>query len=302
MKKLLFLALSLGGLAWAGCSKKGVDASSIPTVSVTTDQLPTEAKATLNAIKGYTVASSTKFSRATDRGSLYESRLIASMRAVASSIEIEFDINGLWTDVEAENGEIPYETIESLLHFPAKIVEYIKANRLRVEEIERKSYGFKVETTDNKKFYFDKMGKLISNKEPESPSMASESTTVEAALKFTEAHFPGYKILYANKEREDGTIHHKFYIQKSYNEGYKLEYREPATLVEIEGDEDGRVFIPKSALEAFLPSVAVSYLVNERLIDFISSAKLERNHYEVEAGNYELKFSHTGELIKRQRD
>lgn len=302
MKKVLFLTLFIGMIGLMSCHRNSMDKHDVPSTPVNTEQLPDQAKATLNKIEGYTVASSAKFANTTDRGSLYESRLVAKMRAVATAIEIEFDMNGIWTDVEAENGHIPLETIKSLPHFPVKIVEYIKANQLLVEEIERKSYGFKVETVDNRKFFFDKMGELISNKEPENPTVTPDNTAGEAALSFMNAHFPGYRIVQTSTEREEGALHYKFYLQKGYNEGYKLEYKAPATLVEIEGDEDWRLFIPESALRAFLPDPAITYLVNKKLIGFVSDAKLEKSMYEVEAGKYDLKFSLLGELLEEEID
>lgn len=264
--------------------------------------MPDEAKTTLNAIEGYDVASSVKYAIPTDRGSLYESRLVAKMRAVATIIEMEFDINGVWTDIDAENGHIPTELIKRLPHFPAKIVEYIQKNQLLVEEIERKSYGFKLETEDDLKFFFDKRGELIGNKEPENPAVKPDNSAAKAALSFMNAHFPGYRIVQTSTEIEDGALHYKFYLQKGYNEGYKLEYRTPDTLVEIEGDDDWRLFIPESALRAFLPAPAITYLANKKLLAFVSDVKLEKNVYEVEAGRYDLKFSTTGELLREEID
>lgn len=91
-----------------------------------------------------------------------------------------------------------------------------------VEEIERKSYGFKLETVDDRKFFFDKRGELTGNKEPENPAVKPDNSAAKAALSFMNAHFPGYRIVQTSTEKEDGALHYKFYLQKGYNEGYKL--------------------------------------------------------------------------------
>ncbi|MFC2270176.1 MAG: hypothetical protein ACFNJO_04330 [Porphyromonas endodontalis] len=73
-------------------------------------------------------------------------------------------------------------------------------------------------------------------------------------------------------------------------------------MVEIEGDDDWHLFIPESALRAFLPAPAITYLANKKLLAFVSDVKLEKNVYEVEAGRYDLKFSTTGELLREEID
>ena len=120
MRKVLFFSLLIGMIGLVSCGKRGLDNDSIPTTPVGMEQLPDEAKTTLNAIEGYDVASSVKYAIPTDRGSLYESRLVAKMRAAATIIEMEFDMNGVWTDIDVENGHIPTELIKRLPHFPAK--------------------------------------------------------------------------------------------------------------------------------------------------------------------------------------
>lgn len=302
MRKVLFFSLLIGMIGLVSCGRRGLDSDSVPTTPVSTDLLPSEARTTLDAIKGYDVASSVKFAFPTDRGSLFESRLLSKMRTAATILEIEFDMNGIWTDIEAENGHISLEVIMRLRHFPRRIAEYIEKNPLLVEEIERKSYGFKVETVEDAKYFFDKRGNLIGNNEPKDPVVNVDETITRAALSFVNAHFPGYRIVRTNTERENGALHHKFYLQKGYNEGYKLEYRTPDTLVEIEGDEDWRLFIPESALRAFLPRPAINHLVNRKLLALVSNVELDKNVYKVEAGRYDLKFSYTGELLEEEID
>lgn len=158
MKKTLFLFLLVGLLGLSGCNDLNND--SLKTIPIKTHELPKAAQITLDGIKDYIVVSSVRYTVTSDRGSLYETKMVSTIKMIAPPFEIEFDKDGIWTDVEteAEKGHFMIETIQCLPHFPSAIVRYIKNHDLRVEEIERTPYGFKVETIDDRDFYFNKLG------------------------------------------------------------------------------------------------------------------------------------------------
>ncbi len=303
MKKLLILTLGLGLLASCDSSDNPIDTTIISTNAT----LPAQAQEVITRLDGYTLERVNQFATASSIGSLYEGKLVAKARSTeATRLDIEFDGSGLWTDIEAENGYIPRATIASLKDFPAVIVTYIVDNSLLVEEIERKSYGFKVETTTDVEYLFDKAGLLLSQSSVGSGGDASTSTpnvggdVASVASAFASKHFSGYSIVYSKADRDDGVTYYKYYLQRGYRDSYKLTYDTAGKLVEIEGDDNLGLFIPQSALVDFLPASAVTYIGAN--ISKVAEAQWENGFYVVEIPTGEYVFTADGTFVSFDRD
>jgi len=69
-------------------------------------------------------------------------------------MEIEFNVNGVWTEVDGNNSAIPTSFINSA------ILDYLTTNypSVPIESIDRKWYGFKVKLLNRTKLRFDQQG------------------------------------------------------------------------------------------------------------------------------------------------
>lgn len=76
-----------------------------------------------------------------------------------NGIEIKFDKNGDWLDIEAQNNAnaIPDNVV------PKAILDYVKANyqNAGINSLEKERHGFDVELTNGLDLEFDKDGKFI---------------------------------------------------------------------------------------------------------------------------------------------
>lgn len=75
-------------------------------------------------------------------------------------IEIEFDYNGNWIEIEGEIQPLPKSVIDLL---PSNIMVYIARNypRRAILKIERESYGYEVELSNSAELQFDRKGKFL---------------------------------------------------------------------------------------------------------------------------------------------
>lgn len=301
MKNVLLLALGLG-LMTSCSSDNEVDQITISSSA----KLPSSAMDVVNALEGYTLVGAQQFALVSEIGSLYEGVLVSKARSTAAArLEMEFDTYGMWTDVEAESGFIPQATLASLRDLPVSLLSYLSDNALQVEEIERKSYGFKVETISERKYLFDKAGLLLSSTAADAPDESTSgqqvSTEVTAvASAFAAKHFSGYRIMYSKVDTEDGALVYKYYLQRSYRDSYKLVYSAASQLLELEGDEDLRLYIPSSALAEFVPERVVTQLSNQATQ--VTDAAIEDDHYVLETSAGEYRFTRTGTLVSFERD
>lgn len=299
--KVMMMALGLGLVALTSCDKDADDVIAQGTTTTEAlEMLPQEARTVVSSFAGYTVSRTVQYRAASERGTLYESTLRPQVVAGGVVIDIEFDANGLWTDVDAENGVLPHDFIASLPSFPTAIVSYIRSNSLAVEEIERKAYGFKLDLTSDADLLFDKEGVLISGAGTGSGNGTTPTPDNGSAAKaqaFAAAHFPGYSIAYSKTEYDDGQTYTKYYLQQGYRNSYKLVYDAAGTLVEIEGDDDLRLYLPESALSAFLPAGAVSTLKSRNLLGTVAEVQLEYGRYVVDVPGRDLIFDGNGQFV-----
>ncbi len=307
--KTTVMIMALGLATLASCSKADevLEQNSQPTEVATTNALatlPESARAVVNSFRSYTVTRTMQFREASERGSLFESTLVPQTNVAGGYINIEFDASGLWTDVEIENGALPHDFIASLPNFPLAIVDYIRTNSLAVEEIERKSYGFKLDMTTGANLLFDKKGSLMSNVSSGGQGAGTTptpdpvpQTLANKAKEFTARHFSGYNIVYTKAGYDDGRAYTKFYLQQGYRNSYTLVYDAAGNLVEIDGDEDYRLYVPQGALSDFLPAKAVASLKQYNLAGVVTEVELEGNRYIVDTPSYELYYAADGTYL-----
>lgn len=84
-------------------------------------------------------------------GTIYEVRL-------ANGFELDFDKDGLWTEVDGNGQKVPDAII------PQPILEYVQANYepgIFIESIHRKVYGFKIELSNHLELRFNAEGGFL---------------------------------------------------------------------------------------------------------------------------------------------
>ncbi len=144
MKKLLFTltAILSFGILFISCDKEEV---------IQADQLPKEANTFLNThFNGVKILQVEKEKEGLS-GTEYKAIL-------ASGVQVKFDKNGDWTEVESNNN-----TAISTGFILAPIVKYIIENYANsgIKSIEKEKHGFDVELVNDIDLVFDKEGKFL---------------------------------------------------------------------------------------------------------------------------------------------
>lgn len=75
-------------------------------------------------------------------------------------VEIDFDHNGNWLEIDGEIQPLPKSVIDLL---PPNIMVYIARNypRRAILKIERESYGYEIELSNSVELQFDRKGKFL---------------------------------------------------------------------------------------------------------------------------------------------
>ncbi len=215
------------------------------------------------------------------RGSAYESTVYVGQ----VKVEVEFDAKGVWTDIEADdNAAIPTQVLTALADFPANILTYVSTNyaTVGITEVEKKAYGFKVELQNDIELLFDKEGTFLSATQGQSGTTPVVPTTTPDSIKtFVNTHFPGYAVSYVKADVEDGAAVTKYYLQKGYNQSYKLVYDAVGTLVEVEGDDDQGLAVPSSVMALFPQSIG-TYITTHYAAFYVVEIQKKTAAYKVE--------------------
>lgn len=281
MNKSLFLATGLTAvLSLTACN----DEEPISKSSTLIAQLPEKAQQFVrNTFSGGTIVDVDRNldTQHRQRGSSYE----ATLRVDNIKIDIEFDTQGNWTNIEAEDNQtIPIPIFSLIRDFPKNILTYVEQHHkgLGINEVEQKAYGIEVELVNGQKLLFDKSGDILKGQtagdEPTPPPTAPQS--VEA---FIAQYFKGYAIAYQKKDIEDGQMITKYYIQKagSYNEGYKLVYNAGGQLIEVEGDDDPMLPVSLDIVRLFSEQAAKE--ISAKYADYyVTEIELENQVVKVE--------------------
>lgn len=151
MKKTILVlgCLLTVGLTSVSCNRDDDNGTS---TIISTTQLPTSSQTFLKThFSGVGVTKVEKDNTPDSDGTVYEVDL-------ANGFEVNFDVNGNWTDVTSESGATLPSSVVSLL--PVNITKFLAANypNARVTEMEVKSYGYQVEIDNNTELRFDKNG------------------------------------------------------------------------------------------------------------------------------------------------
>ncbi|MDO4692440.1 MAG: PepSY-like domain-containing protein, partial [Porphyromonadaceae bacterium] len=301
-KQILVALLAMATLASVGCSKD--DASNILvspdyTAQGEVSKLPTEARQFVaQYFKGYSASEVKINAEETENGSLYTSILektdleLRATVVLPSRVKIEFDRNGQWREIECliDGAALPANILAIL---PAPIVQYVQRNYpgIGIHEIERKSYGYKVELVNDKEILFDRNGELLSdNKKGQQPQQPNGNQLDNKVQSFVRTHFPSYKVAYTKNDRDNGVERRKVYIRKSYWQSFKLVFDMQGNWLEVEGDDYGRTPVPASVI-GLLPQGVVDVLSRSYSSRPVTSIEKKVSGYKIElAGDVELYF------------
>lgn len=307
-KQILVALLATATLASVGCTKD--DATNLisapeATVQGEAGKLPTQARQFVaEYFRGYAASEVKTNAVETENGTLYTSILEKTddqLRAtiiLPSRVKIEFDRNGQWREIECliDGAALP-ENILGLL--PAPIVQYVQRNYagIGIHEIERKSYGYKVELVNDKELLFDRNGEVLSdNKKGQKPQQPQNNQLDNNVQYFVRTHFPSYKVAYIKNDRDNGVERRKVYIRKSYWQSFKLVFDMKGNWLEVEGDDYGRTPVPASVL-ALLPQGVADALSRSYPSVPVTSVEKKLSGYKIElAGDIELYFDRDGRL------
>lgn len=270
MKKVfkisLFAFASL--FMFSACSSD--DNKAVDNGTTTFAQLPVEARSFVSDYFGDYTTSNVSTVSQSEIGSAY----IASFK---EGVEIEFDKNGLWTDIEGNGKALPQSILDIL---PPTIVSYVLNNHpgTSIEEIERKSYGYKVELLNDVDLLFDKSGEYLSNQANATNSgSADQSQLPEAAKTLISKHFPTESFLYIAKVQEPylNTTLYKAYLTN----GYKLKFDVNGNWFDLEADD--RV-LPASLVEDVLPQSIKTDINSKYAGQGIEGIEKSATGYEIE--------------------
>lgn len=249
MNKLIsrtFLAL-LASITFFSCSSDN-DLGAPEGENIEASALPQASRTTLNTyFNDATVTSAKRASSANIYGSIYTALL-------SNSFEIDFDENGLWTEIESEkNLAIPTRFLEDQL---PEIQAYLEANYANnhVVEIERERFGFTIELNNGVDLVFDREQRFVGvdlDDDDDDEIRIPLEELPENARNFLSASFDGAMAVTVKKDTDDNEISYEVYLDN----GIKVEFDAAGNWVEIESKRN--VAIP----EAALPTGIVQYIL-----------------------------------------
>ncbi|MCY4781730.1 PepSY-like domain-containing protein [Sphingobacterium sp. UT-1RO-CII-1] len=244
---VLFLASVL-----VSCSDDEVERPEKEVIADT--ELPAASKMTINT---YFDGATIKEARKVSVPNIYNSIFSVSL---SSKFEIDFDRNGIWTEIESEdNRSIPAKFLE--IEVPG-IYTYIQDNYVDfyVVEIEREKYGFTVELNNGIDLVFDKEEQFIGidiDDDKDEIRIPFEELP-EITRVFLTNHFSNTEAVTIKKDRDDRDVSYKVYLST----GVKIEFDAKGNWEEIESKR--YTAIPLS----FLPS-RISGYIRQHFTDYI---------------------------------
>lgn len=124
----------------------------------------------------------------------------------ANKVEVEFDLLGKWTEVDANGNQMP-QTIIALL--PNKLTEYLHANYAskQIEEIKNKISSYEIELFGDIDLIFDREGNLWDsggNQGSDDGQRVAFSALPQSIQSFLNQHLLSFtQFLYAEKDKDE---------------------------------------------------------------------------------------------------
>lgn len=289
------LSLGMTALVFTACDKDDDDNSVLSTGVEALSTLPTEARTLIFSMNNASVSNTKTYASVSQRGTKYESYVLVNN----TPVEIEFDVQGNWTDIEGLNNAGIPERVLLNLAVPQLLLDYLKQNNdsFLIEEVERLPYGYQVELSNDREYVFDLSGNLIQTAGLGNWSNnVTPSTQVNALAKtFIDKHFSGYTIQLVKQDIENAATVYKYYIVNGLR-GYKITFDASYNWVEVSGDDDRAAYLPTSVIQ-LLPQAVQNVLPTYSQGQLVESIDREVNRYEVELANGRtLYFSLLGEF------
>lgn len=195
---------------------------------------------------------------------------------LANSIEVDFDLQGGWKDVDANSSTIPI-TIIALL--PQNLTGYLESNYAsrKIESIEKKVSTYNVELSGNVDLVFDLQGNLWSvNNESNTNSdggRVSNSDLPTQAQTILDTYFlQSATVLYVEKDDN------KYEVKLS--DGSEVEFSASGELLSVE------VLPGKSVPDEVIPANILSYVKANYSTKLVEEFAKKYTGYKVELSGY----------------
>ncbi|WP_353116979.1 PepSY-like domain-containing protein [Myroides odoratus] len=286
-KKIIAIALFAAlNLSFTACSSD--DSNAVEVEQVTLEQLPANTQQFIAGIfPNAAVLQANKVSKPNYYGSYYKLRL-------NNKIEIDFDQNGNWTEIETEDrSAIPADFLaQEVPLIQAYVAEHYKSNH--IIEIDRDRKGYEVTLNNELELIFNAAQGFIGidtdlDEEEQLIDYAALPASVQSLLK---THFAASEVVLIKQETEAKETTYKVYT----NDGFKIEFNQQGDWTEIESKQG------KTIPSALLPTPLITY-IQTNYSDFnFTGIEKKRNGFEVELKKekqeIELLFDKEGNFLR----
>ena len=286
-------------LAFSACSSDSDDNAA--TEQSVESILPTDARSFVSEyFPGYAYSSVKKLDATAENEATY----IATMK---EGVEIQFDTDGQWVDIDGKNQTLPENVINLL---PATAVNYVQQNEggtasrsnnsklVAIIKMLRLKYGYQIDLQNDKAYVFDKIGEFLSNNSQTGQSgVVNTSDLPQAAQAFISTNFPSEKYLYVAKLNIPvyGAIYNVYLTN-----GYKVKFDKDGVWKEVDRDDKA---IPATVLTNVLPQQIVSYINTKYPSSGVESIEKKSDRYEIELLNdLDLEFDLNGNFLGADGD
>lgn len=205
-----------------------------------------------------------------------------------NNLEIDFDLNGNWTDIDANNNTLP-SSIFSLL--PSGINSYLQTKypNTSVEDIEKRISSYKIELANDIELIFDLQGNIWednnnSNNNSDDKDRVSIDNLPQAAQTILNNYFlQTATILYIEKDDNEYEI--------KLSNGTEIDFSASGELIAVE------VIPGNSVPDGVIPDNILSYVKSNYSTKLIESFEKKYSGYKIELSGYpeiELLFNLNG--------
>ncbi len=204
---------------------------------------------------------------------------------LSNGVEIDFNLNGEWDEVDGKNQELP-EGIRSLI--PASIVEYVTTNYpdQAIVEINKEPYGYEVGLSNAVELEFNADGEFIRVDDNDDDITISYDKLPAVSRSFIESHFPGVKTVLIERDNASYDVR--------LGNGVEIDFN-----LNGEWDNvDGKNQALSESILSLIPASITEYVTANYPGQVIVEINKELYGYEIELLNdVELKFNADGGFI-----